>query len=94
MEVGLAFGLVIIMGKLYQQLGLAMGSGLAAGAATLYASWTEDAFLKTLSLHTLAEFRRLFLIMRWQDDRWILVVARLPAEMVVILKEFLKRNFF
>ncbi len=51
-----------------------MGSGLSAGAATLYAAWVEDKFLRSLSQVRLATFRRYFLVLRWMDDRWVVVV--------------------
>lgn len=75
MDVDLKFGLVLIMGQLFQQKGLAMRSGLAAGAATLYAAWVEDKFLKSMSLIRLAVFQQYFLVIRWMDDRLILVLS-------------------
>lgn len=88
MDVGLRFGLVLIMGRLFEQSGLAMGSGLAAGAATLYAAWMEG------SLVQLATYMRFFLTLRWMDDRWVLVRKSWSGETKVILEMIMARNFY
>lgn len=93
-ELDLNFGQVLIMGKAYLQEGLAMGSGLAAGAATLFAAWIADRFLRALTLAEQAMFKRFFLILRWMDDRWVLARRGLTAGMKRILRRILSKTFY
>ena len=74
MELDLKYGVVYVMEELWVQLGLAMGSGMAAGAATLYTAWLEDKFVRSLSLRRLTIYKEYVLALRWMDDRWVIVV--------------------
>ena len=73
MELDLVFGVVLVCGVMCTQLGLAMGSGLSAGAATLFAAWREGKFLRSMSVIPRMVFEQRTLALRWMDDRWILV---------------------
>ena len=81
-ELDLIWGVVLGLQVLWTQLGLAMGSGLSAGAAPLYAAWREDRFLAGLGQVERLWFSQTVFVTRWMDERWMLLKWGQRAERI------------
>jgi hypothetical protein len=92
MLVDFKYSLIRVQGAFIRlNVGFNIGSNLAAGGATLFASHMESQIMRIQTYHTRREFYEKVVALRWMDDLWLLIKGT-PSEGVLNILWALTRD--